>query len=70
MLLKRRLIGDGILKRIEINVKEKTMPPEYKSIRCKYCSLGFENRCNLLGLCNIFNYPSSQYPPRKYAYVV
>ncbi len=68
-ILKRKI---GILKRIEINNgKRKVLPSdERKSIRCKYCSLGFENRCNLLGLCNIFNYPSSQYPPRKYAYVV
>ena len=67
-ILKRKI---GILKRIEIMAKEKVFPSdERKSIRCKYCSLGFENKCNLLGLCNIFNYPSSQYPPRKYAYVV
>ena len=70
MLLKRRLIGDGILRRIEINVKEKTMPSEYKSIRCEYCSLGLGDKCSRLIWCNVFNYPSSQYPPREYAYVV
>lgn len=67
-ILKRKI---GILTQIEVMAKEKVLSSdEYKSICCKYCSLGFENRCNLLSLCNIFNYPSSQYPPRKYAYVI
>lgn len=70
MLLKRRLIRDGILRRIEIKVKEKTVPSGYKSIRCKYCSLGLGDKCSRLIWCNVFNYLSSQYPPRKYAYVV
>ena len=67
-ILKRKI---GILKRIEIDVRKKCLPTdECKSIRCRYCNLEFEDRCDNLIWCNIFNHPSSQYPPRKYAYVV
>ncbi len=66
-LLKRK---KSVFRRVIVNISTKRLPSrESKSVRCDYCKFKDFGSCPIYS-CSLYNHPSSQYPPRKYAYVV